>query len=616
MVDTHSLQEVDKEIYQYLNLDNPTSFLLFAGAGSGKTRTLVNVLQAVRDNDLNRFIKAGQRIAVITYTNAACEEIKHRLQYDPIFAVSTIHSFVWELIQPFTSDIKIWLEVDLKASIDDLQEKIYKAKDKSGKTAVKNARSRDSKLKRLEKLDIVQNFTYSPTSTRLTTGSLTHAEVIKIATEFLTEQPLFQKVLVNKFPILLIDESQDTNKGLMDAFIQTQKNNSGCFSLGLFGDLMQRIYSGGKEDLATSLPENWKTPEKKINFRSPKRVIKLINKIRHEDDGKQQTAKPDAEEGIVRLFIAQTPNENKSEVEARIREQMKTITDDENWKDVSQVKTLTLEHAMAARRGEFDEFFTPLSAEDSLRDSLLNGTSSTFKFCTHQVLPLANAIRKENDFEVMRIIKKHSHLIGGENKDFLADPIALLASVEDAVSKVRALLKNDISLRELLSLIEKNQLLEIPDILNDLLLEGIADLVEGVESPSIQKAWDTALDARLSHVENYAKYVADELGFTTHQGVKGLEFDRILAVIDDKDSNGFLFKYEKLFGAENLSATDKKNEANGIDSVLSRTRRLFYVICSRAEKSLAVVAYSQEPLAVKNRAIDAEWFDEDEIILI
>lgn len=223
---------------------------------------------------------------------------------------------------------------------------------------------------------------------------------------------------------------------------------------------------------------------------------------------------------------------------------------------------------------------------------------------------------KKNDFEVMRIIKKYSHLIRGENKEFLADPIALLASVEDAVSKVRTLLENDISLRELLSLIEKHQLLEIPDILNDLLLEGIADLAEDVESPSNQKAWDTALDARLSHVENYAKYVVGELGFTTHQGVKGLEFDRVLAVIDDKDSKGFLFKYEKFFGAENLSATDKKNEANGIDSVLSRTRRLFYVICSRAEKSLAVVAYSQDPLAVKKRAIDAEWFDEDEIILI
>ncbi len=616
MSSAHSLHGVDKEIYQYLNLDDPTSFLLFAGAGSGKTRTLVNVLQAIRENNLLRFIKVGQRIAVITYTNAACEEIKHRLQYDPIFTVSTIHSFVWELIRPFTNDIKAWLKTDLQASIDDLDEKIERARDKTGKTAVRNAQSRDSKQKRLETLDIVHNFTYSPVSTRPTIGSLTHSEVIKIAAEFLTTQPLFQSVLVNKFPILLIDESQDTNKELMDAFIQTQQDHSGCFSLGLFGDLMQRIYSGGKEDLATTLPQSWKTPEKKVNFRSPKRVIELINKIRREDDGKQQVEKEGAEEGIVRLFIVQTPNENKSEIEASVREQMKSIAGDDKWGNVSEVKTLTLEHAMAARRGEFNDFFIPLSKEDSLRDSLLNGTSSTFKFCTHQALPLVHAIRKENDFEVMRIIKKYSCLIGKENSEFLTDPIALLRKVEGAVKQAKVLLENDITLRELLLLIKEHQLLEIPDILNDLLLDGNEELEEEVELPPSQKAWDEALDAQLSHVENYAKYVADELGFTTHQGVKGLEFDRVLAVIDDKDSKGFLFKYEKFFGAESLSATDKKHEGNGTDSVLSRTRRLFYVICSRAEKSLAIVAYSQNPLAVKSRVIEAKWFNEDEIVLI
>ena len=43
---------VDKEIYSYLNLNDPKSFLLFAGAGSGKTRTLVNVLQEIKNNNL------------------------------------------------------------------------------------------------------------------------------------------------------------------------------------------------------------------------------------------------------------------------------------------------------------------------------------------------------------------------------------------------------------------------------------------------------------------------------------------------------------------------------------------------------------------------------------
>lgn len=614
MTEPLTLIGVDKDIYNYLNMDNPKSFLLFAGAGSGKTRTLVNVLQAVRNNDLPRFIKTGKKIAIITYTNAACEEIKHRLQYDPIFVVSTIHSFVWNLIQPFTKDIKEWLEEDLQESIHNLQESINKARDPKNKTALKNQRSLNSKNKRLQDLNIINNFTYSPTSTKATTGSLTHTEVISIATTFLLEQPLFQKMLVNKFPILLIDESQDTNKNLMEAFIYMQKNHSNIFSLGLFGDLMQRIYSGGKEDLATSLPEDWVTPEKIINFRCPKRVIKLINKIRSEDDGKEQTEKPNAEEGFVRLFLIQSPKQNKLDIETQIRDQMKTITNDNDWGETNLVKTLILEHSMAARRGDFNEFFTPLSMIDSIKDSLLNGTSSALKFLTQQLLPLVKAIRTENDFQIMSIIKEYSFLINSD--DFFKDPMSFLTNVDLSVTQIHQLLQQDISLRELLLSIDKHQLLVIPDLLKDLLITNIIESDEDADLFEKQKAWDTALNAKLSHVENYDKYISEELGFATHQGVKGLEFDRVMAIIDDDDSNGFLFKYDKLFGAVALSNTDQKNEEKGIDSVLSRTRRLLYVICSRAEKSLAVVAYSQNTTAVKNRVIEAGWFHEDEIITL
>ena len=35
---------VDEELAGYLSLENPKSFFLFAGAGSGKTRSLVNAL--------------------------------------------------------------------------------------------------------------------------------------------------------------------------------------------------------------------------------------------------------------------------------------------------------------------------------------------------------------------------------------------------------------------------------------------------------------------------------------------------------------------------------------------------------------------------------------------
>jgi DNA helicase-2/ATP-dependent DNA helicase PcrA len=89
-----------------------------------------------------------------------------------------------------------------------------------------------------------------------------------------------------------------------------------------------------------------------------------------------------------------------------------------------------------------------------------------------------------------------------------------------------------------------------------------------------------------------------------------------MAILDDEEANGFLFKYEKLFGAVELSVKDRANEAEGNDSTQFRTRRLFYVICSRTEKSLAVVAYTQNPQAVRNHAVRSGWFREDEVVLM
>ena len=62
-----------------LNLDNPKSFFLFAGAGSGKTRALVDAMKMFRERYGQEFRLAGRKVAVITYTNAACDEIKHRI---------------------------------------------------------------------------------------------------------------------------------------------------------------------------------------------------------------------------------------------------------------------------------------------------------------------------------------------------------------------------------------------------------------------------------------------------------------------------------------------------------------------------------------------------------
>ncbi|EHR0920352.1 ATP-dependent helicase [Vibrio parahaemolyticus] len=613
MHESLTLTGVDKEIYNYLDLNNPKSFLLFAGAGSGKTRTLVNVLQAVRGNNIQEFVRKGQRVAVITYTNAACNEIQHRLAYDPIFAVSTIHSFVWELIQPFTQDIKAWLRVELQREIDDLEYKLSRARDLQGKTALQNARRKKSKEKRLSQLDDIKQFTYNPITHRVDLGSLTHSEVIKIATYFLMSSTLFRSVLVNKFPILLIDESQDTEKALLEAFIFTQSLNDKVFSLGLFGDLMQRIYSGGKEDLGQPLPEGWMAPIKESNFRSPKRIVSLINTIRKDGDGHQQVPDDNAEEGFIRLFIVESSCSKKPEIEASVRNRMKELTNDAAWTQRDGVKVLTLEHAMAASRGQFDAFFTPLSKVDSLRDPLLNGTSGVFKFLSDQLLALSDAVLAENNFAVMAILKRHSKLVSASyNIEFSNDPLLVLKQTNDAVDRLKSLLmEEEPNIRDVLKFVHDNSLLVLPEILSALLVEGKDD-DEEEKAPQIA-AWELAILAPINQLKSYSLYINEKLGYGTHQGVKGLEFDRVMAIIDDEDANGFLFSYEKLFGAKPLSSTDSRNESTGTESVLSRTRRLLYVICSRAEKSLAVVAYTQNPSMVKKTSIDAGWFREDEI---
>ncbi|RZJ47663.1 MAG: ATP-dependent helicase, partial [Flavobacterium sp.] len=116
--------KVDEDIFNCLNPNSLKSFFLFAGAGSGKTRTLVNVLTNFKEIYGQDYKLLNRKIGIITYTNAAADEITHRLSYNSIFEVSTIHSFCWELIKNFTLDIKNWVKIDIEKSIEDLEDKL------------------------------------------------------------------------------------------------------------------------------------------------------------------------------------------------------------------------------------------------------------------------------------------------------------------------------------------------------------------------------------------------------------------------------------------------------------------------------------------------------------
>lgn len=611
---------VDDEIYSCLDLDNPKSFFLFAGAGSGKTRSLVEVLKRFRENNIQRLRVNGQQVAIITYTNAACDEIKRRLEFDSAFNVSTIHSFVWELIKPHQSNIKEWLRENLQIEIKELED--AQRKGRAGtKAAEDRAKQISSKKKRLESLDSIRKFTYNPNGENLDRDSLNHAEVINIAANLLRQYPLLQKILVRKFPVLLVDESQDTKKELIEILFEIQGSHKSQFSLGLFGDVMQRIYSDGKQDLGHSLPSDWLKPEKTFNYRCPRRVVELINKIRSDvDDNLQEAGK--SEEGFVRLFIANSEEvKSKPEFEYSVFSKMAEITGDQRWVDgSSNNKTLTLEHHMAAQRGGFSEFFNPLYKVDKLKTGLLDGSLSSITLFSERVLLLISSLESGNKFAASRIVSKYSPLMLKEELEASQQPKTILENVKSAVQNLYALWENnsDPTLLSILKELHKSKLFKVPNSLT-LIAERSEENFEETQDENdinpIIDAWDNALNSKFSEFKKYVDYISDGSRFDTHQGVKGLEFPRVTVILDDDEARGFLFSYDKLFGVKEPSATDIKNQNEGRETGIDRTRRLFYVACSRAEESLAVIAYTNNPQLVKNHALNKGWFAESEIII-
>ena len=634
--DDHVDDPVDDEIIRYLDLENPTSFLLFAGAGSGKTRSLVSALDRVRTEQKRRLWLRRQKVRVITYTNAACDEINRRLRFDPLVEVSTIHSFAWSLIGSFNGDIREWVRRNLFAEIADLE--VAAAKGRPGtKAAIDRELSIVSKRKRLASLDEIKTFTYSPTGDNRGRDALNHSEVIAIAAHFLNEGTALAKILVNQYPILLIDESQDTNRHLMDALLAVQVAHADSFCLGLFGDMMQRIYADGKVGLAEALPGAWARPAKIMNHRCPERIVRLINTVRSSADDQQQKWRSDNRGGTARLFVLSSAIDDKPAAEALIAARMAEITGDASWTgSEANYKLLTLEHHMAARRTGFLDLFQALYPAERLRTGLLDGTLRGLRLFSHDVLPLVQAQRAGDEFAIAAVVRQRSPLLKASVLKAAGDrQPELLQRAREATANLMALWSDatpNPTFLDVLQSLAASGLFELPDVLRNIAeRENLAGMLEGLglgddsdakdaeeleAGDVVTNAWDEFLRVPFEQIIPYAEYVSGVAKSATHQGVKGLEFPRVMVIIDDDEARGFLFSYDKLFGAKAKTDTDIRNEREGNETSIDRTRRLFYVTCSRAEESLAVVAYSADPAAVVTTAQTEGWFESDEVELI
>ncbi|KDN12543.1 ATP-dependent DNA helicase pcrA [Snodgrassella communis] len=93
----HNEERQLKEIFTAI--DDGKSFIVHAGAGAGKTYTLIESINYILNHKLNTLRKHNQKIICITYTNVAVDEIRHRLGESQFVQVSTIHEMLWQQIK-------------------------------------------------------------------------------------------------------------------------------------------------------------------------------------------------------------------------------------------------------------------------------------------------------------------------------------------------------------------------------------------------------------------------------------------------------------------------------------------------------------------------------------
>lgn len=232
----------DIEVRACLDRKVPRSFVMVAGAGSGKTTSLIKALDHLARTRGQALRRAGQQIACITYTDVAVGEISGDVGVSPLFHISTIHSFLWSVIRPFQSDIATWVGIRIEEKIAERREHYDRPRTQMRTKARLEIEIAEFEAQ-LAAIGSVEKFTYG-TGSSYAEGILGHDDVLKLTPYCIDAHPLLRRVVASRFPFIFVDESQDTNPEVIEA-LRTIAVEQPRLCVGFFGDPMQKIYMSG-----------------------------------------------------------------------------------------------------------------------------------------------------------------------------------------------------------------------------------------------------------------------------------------------------------------------------------------------------------------------------------
>lgn len=284
---------LDEKQLEIVN-SNEKNIIVEAGAGSGKTRVLIERIKRL----LNDGIEA-HNIVAITFTNMAAEEMKERLVDIPNIGdcfIGTIHSFANKIFKNSNETYRLYTEEIQDQFMTVLtniyakhltMDKYFIYKDLKKKVDIGIAEEIEiekallpSELYELNVfMGYIENEEYPETIKTLCKkhNVITFDELIKRTTQYFKE-------INGKVEYLFVDEYQDIGPLEKEFFISLNADN-----YFYVGDEKQAIYAfkGGNVNYFLNLikSKNWKTYYLNNNYRSGETIISLANQvIRQADD--------------------------------------------------------------------------------------------------------------------------------------------------------------------------------------------------------------------------------------------------------------------------------------------------------------------------------------------
>ena len=354
---------INKKIFACI--DDGASFIFNAGAGSGKTYSLVESLKYLISKKGESLKYHNHNVICITFTNVAAEEIKQRLGNSSLAIISTIHDRMWDIIQHYQPQLVEIHFNKLKNEIAIIEDKIsndrnfvnYQTLSEDKKKVffeimfdnknlfygVYNKPAAEIRMSFSEKLRDypsllrnIENFKKITTSlfkldnyrkcvvaieqkqrrydtvtydARYNNDALhkmriSHNTLLEYAREMVLKYDALKQIIIDKYPYVFVDEYQDTNPYVIDilsSLVEYSKEINHPFCVGYFGDSAQNIYDDGIGDEIQAQLNGFMVINKNFNRRSAKEIITIANRIRN-DEIKQCSIFSDSAGGSIEFY--------------------------------------------------------------------------------------------------------------------------------------------------------------------------------------------------------------------------------------------------------------------------------------------------------------------------